>query len=149
MPPLPFLEQCWQPSDFEDSEYPSCQLRRQYRTTNKATQLETRGFRPFKPSTIFKGSGRRVAAGSSEDERCLPVTLSAWCVISFALTLGACFLPLSRCFTSTETIWLIRDGGRMGTQAHLPVHTDLELCLGGIFFFFFMLLYVNRNRMAY
>ena len=37
------------------------------------------------------------------------------------------------CFTitSTETVWLIRDWGRMGqgvrAQAHLPVHTAPEL----------------------
>ena len=34
---------------------------------------------------------------------------------------------VQRCFTSTETVRLIRDGGRVGkvirTQAHLPVHS--------------------------
>ena len=39
-----------------------------------------------------------------------------------------------QCFTSTETVWLIRDGGvgeerdkegMRSTQAHLPVHTQL------------------------
>ena len=41
------------------------------------------------------------------------------------------FFFSSRCFTSTETVWLIRDRGRKRhwewAQAHLPVHTAHEL----------------------
>ena len=36
----------------------------------------------------------------------------------------------------------------MKAQAHLPVHTALELCLGGIFFFFHCA-YSNRPQKPY
>ena len=61
------------------------------------------------------------------------------------------FFLLSWCFTSTETVGLIRDGGRVGqgmrAQAHLLVHTAPELWSPTPSSF--MVLYVHKNRMAY
>ena len=57
---------------------------------------------------------------------------------------------LSWRFTSTETIRLIGDGGRMGqgmrVQARLPVHTVPELSTQSSSF---LVLYVHRNNKAY
>ena len=58
--------------------------------------------------------------------------LSTMSVVCSRLLLLFFFLLLW-CFTSTETVWLVRDGGRMEgekmrAQAHLPVHNASELC---------------------
>ena len=65
-----------------------------------------------------------------QTERKWPLTRHRFCPITASDSLGDCWLCrllLLRCFTSTETTWLIRDGERMGqgvrAQAHLPVYT--------------------------
>ena len=76
----------------------------------------------FFPNCILQISPFYIVYYGSEKKGELTTDLPAVVLASFFL---------SRCFTSTETVRLIGDGGRMGygmrAQAHLPVHTAPEL----------------------
>ena len=84
-------------------------------------------FLPFLPLSVLLSAYYRLVLSQLADSDLHHLKSGRGCLCVTCLFA----LLLSRCFTSTEIVWLIRDGGRVGsgtrTQAHLPVHTAPEL----------------------